>query len=56
MVARDNQLHPTITERQEHMHVLHAAPQDLLLEQKYFHAGNLILRMAKFARLSVVTI
>jgi len=34
---------------------LHAAPWDLL-EQKYFHVGNLISQMGKFARLSVVTI
>jgi len=36
-------------------HALHAAIQHLL-ELKYFHAGNLTSQMAKFARLSVVTI
>jgi len=35
-------------------HALHATMRHLL-DQKYFHAGNLILQMAKFVRLNVIT-
>jgi len=46
---------PSYSNRATVTHPLHAAPWHLL-EQKYFHADNLISQMAKFARLSVVTI